>query len=84
MNWEEVAYNATIQEHGNGLADVGEHVVGDDGELYEVMRASNCIHTQGSGRPNYIYAVVRLASWTDIDEDEEPRCSAVVTGFEEN
>lgn len=56
---------ATIHERGNGLPDVGDHVAGDDGELYEVVEIGR-IHCGPSGSGNYMYAHVRLVDWSDI------------------
>ncbi len=66
------AYNATIQERGNGFPDVGDYVPGDDGNLHRVARMSR-IHTGNSmrGDSNYVYAVVECADWSDCDEGDE-------------
>ncbi len=69
---------ATIEERGNGLADVGDYVAGDDGEVYRVVSITGPIHTGGTGAGNYVHATVTLADWTDVDHDSEPTCSAVI------
>jgi hypothetical protein len=68
---------ATIEERGNGLADVGDYVAGDDGEVYIVDKLIGPIHTNGCG-PQYIHADLSLADWTDVDDDTDPRCGAVL------
>jgi len=72
---------ATIHEHGNGLVDVGDHVAGNDGELYEVVETGG-IHCSpsGSGGGNYMHGRVRLADWDDLTEEEAEyvTCSAEV------
>jgi len=69
---------ATIEERGNGLADVGEFVAGDDGQVYVVEQLIGPIHTGTAGRGNYVHAELALADWSDIDDNTEPRCSAVL------
>lgn len=71
---------ATIQEWGNGFPRVGDYVVGYDGELYRVTSMDTRIFTGNSpGEPNYLYAEVELADWSDIEDDKEPiTCTAVV------
>lgn len=68
--------NATIHERGNGLADVGDYVPGDDGELYEVASIVGPIHTGGSGGSNYVHATVELADWRDVSEEDVSTCQA--------
>lgn len=71
---------ATIHEHGNGLADVGDFVAGDDGEVYRVVELTGPIHTGGRpGASNYMHATVELADWDEVSDDEEPTCSAVIS-----
>jgi hypothetical protein len=71
---------ATIHERGNGLADPGDYVAGDDGEVYEVVRYVGPIHTGGRGAGNYCHALVRLADWGDVTDESEPTCAAIVEG----
>lgn len=73
---------AKIIERGNGLVDVGDYVAGDDGEVYTVVSITGPIHTGGPGSGNYVYAEVELADWSDVDDDNEPSCSAVLCGDE--
>lgn len=64
---------ATIHERGNGFPDVGDHVAGDDGEVYRIVAQPNTrIHTgqQGSGASNYMYAEVELSDWDQVSEAE--------------
>lgn len=68
---------ATIYERGNGLPDVGDYVSGDDGEVYVITSLASTIHT--SPRGNFVYGCVKLADWTDVTDDNEPTCSAVVS-----
>lgn len=70
-------FRATIHERGNGLADVGDFVAGDDGEVYRVVSLTGPIHTGPSGVANYMYATVELADWDDVTDDEA-MCSAIV------
>jgi hypothetical protein len=70
---------ATIQERGNGLPDVGDYVSGDDGNLYRVTSLGGTIHTGRPGQGNYVYGEVELADWSDVDDDSEPVCSAVLS-----
>lgn len=70
--------DAAIYERGNGLPDVGDFVAGDDGEVYTVTRFRGPIHTSGAGGGNYIYGEIELADWSDVDDDNEPLCSAVL------
>lgn len=69
---------ATIQERGNGFASVGDYVSGDDGEVYTVESIDGPIHTGQPGEPNYVHATVALADWYDVDDDNEPVCTAVI------
>lgn len=69
---------AKISECGNGLPDVGDYVAGDDGEVYTVTALSGPIHTGAPGVGNYIYGSVELADWSDVDDDNEPQCSATI------
>ena len=77
---------ATIQERGNGFPDVGDYVSGDDGQLYEIVSLDTRIFTgnPGSGAPNYMYGEVELADWSDVDDDSEPRCSAIIDTGQSN
>lgn len=70
--------NATVHERGNGLPDVGDFVAGDDGEVYVVTALIGPIHTGRPGVANYMHAEVELADWRDVDDDNEPTCSAVL------
>ena len=70
-------YEATINERGNGLADVGDYVAGQDGNVYRVVSTGG-IHAGGTGAGRYMYAVVELADWDAVGDDEEPECGAVV------
>lgn len=71
--------NATIQERGAGFPDVGDFVAGDDGEVYRVVNLTGRIHTaEHAGAANYRHAEVSPASWQDVDDDNEPVCSAVI------
>lgn len=65
---------ATINERGNGFPGVGEYVA-CGGEVYRVAATNGRIHT---GEPNYIYAEIELADWSDVGDDEEPYCDAVI------
>jgi len=63
---------ATIEERGNGLPDVGDYVPGDDGGLYIVVTLDGPIHTGSApGAANYVHATVEPADWSDCDEDAE-------------
>ena len=76
---------ATIYEGGNGFPDAGEYVAGDDGEVYLVIDiGAGRILTGRSGEGNRIEdVVVELADWADVDDDNEPVCSAIVVSGEE-
>jgi len=65
---------AKIIERGNGYADVGDYVSGDDGEVYTVVSFRGPIFTGGAG--NFMHATVELADWADVTDDNEPTCSA--------
>ena len=68
----EMTTKAAIEERGNGFPEVGEHVAGDDGELYLVIARGSRIETQ-PGRSNICTGYhLALADWSDLDEDEEP------------
>jgi hypothetical protein len=69
---------ATVHERGNGLPDVGDYVSGDDGEVYEVTKLVGPIHTGSLGVGNHMHAYVKLACWTDVTDDNEPVCGAVI------
>lgn len=73
---------ATIYEQGNGLADVGDYVAGNDGEVYVVVELlhGGRIETHGPGCGNSVDAVVALADWSDVNDDNEPVCGAVLHG----
>ena len=74
-----MATKATISERGNGFPDVGDYVSGDDGEVYVVTAIpSGRIETHGSGAANTIDAEVALADWSDVDDDSEPVCTAII------
>ena len=66
----EASIEATIEERGNGLPDVGDYVPGDGG-LYLVVRIVGPIHTGGVGRGNYVHALVALVDWNECDEGDE-------------
>lgn len=70
-------YRATIEERGNGWADVGDYV-SESGTLYRVVSCKGTIHTQQPGAPNYVHAIVEDADWSDVDDDNEPVCTCVV------
>ena len=62
-----------VEEHGNGLPDVGDYVCDTrSGELYRVTGTGR-IHAAGSGtgRGNYFHVHVELADWDDCPEGEE-------------
>lgn len=69
---------AKIIERGNGLAGAGDYVAGDDGEVYTVTKVVGPIHTGAPGEGNYVYAEVELADWSDVDDDNEPVCGALL------
>lgn len=70
---------ATISERGNGLPDVGDYVVDlESGEVYRVVELVGRIQIGENGSGNYIHAVLTHADWSDVDEDNEPQCSAVI------
>lgn len=68
---------ATIESLGNGLCDVGEYV-SCDGELYQVVSFVGPIQAGRNGGGDWIRARVVLADWSDVDDDTEPRCIAIV------
>ena len=72
--------HATIQERGNGLPDVGDYVAGNDGEVYRVVERVGRIVPggAGTGRPDTVDAIVELAAWSDVDDDNEPTCTATI------
>ena len=71
------AERATIQERGNGLAEVGDFVAGDDGEVYVVVELTGRIMvSSGSTQQD---ALVTLADWDDVNDDNEPVCSATIS-----
>jgi hypothetical protein len=74
------ATQAKIIEHGNGLVDAGDYVSANDGGVYRVVKTVGPIHTGGPGAGSYVYAEVELADWSDVDDDNEPTCSAVLCG----
>ena len=61
---------AIIHETGNGLPGVGDHVPGDDGNLYEIVATDGRISTGSPGVGNSIDAEVTLSDWEDCDEDD--------------
>jgi hypothetical protein len=68
---ETMLLDATIEERGNGLPDVGDYVPGDDGELYRVVSMSSRIETgRCPGAGDWVNAKVELADWDDCDEDD--------------
>jgi len=70
---------ATIHERGNGLAGVGEYVVGDDGNVYLVIELIGLRQTgRAPGVGDWQLARVVLADWSDIPDDKEPSCSATL------
>lgn len=72
-------YEATIEECGNGLAGEGEFVSSlVEGAVYRVIEIVGRIHTGAPGQGNYVHAVVELARWEDVPEDEDPYCTAVI------
>lgn len=71
--------DATIEERGNGLPDVGDYVPGSDGELYRIVTRGRIQTGEvGSGRANRMRATVELASWDDVESGVEFAASAVV------
>jgi hypothetical protein len=75
---ETTTRTCAIAERGNGFPDVGDYVSGDDGEVYEVVSMDSTIHTGGAGGGNYVHARVVLADWSDVDDDNEPVCTATL------
>lgn len=71
-------YNATVYERGNGLPKIGDYVAGNDGEVYKVIAVSTQITTNGIGVGNSIRATLEMADWSEIDDDNDPRCSGVL------
>ena len=64
-------WNAELVEQGNGLPPRGLYVAGDDGELYEVIAVDSTIHTgQSPGMGNWCRANVKIADWSDVEEDD--------------
>jgi hypothetical protein len=70
---------ATIEERGNGFADVGDYVTGDDGQLYRVVALEGPIHTGSSGGSNYIHGRLEPADWDDVTDETEPTCAAILS-----
>jgi hypothetical protein len=68
--------NAIIKERGNGFPDVGDYVAGAEGEVYSVTEFRGPIQTSGGG--NWIRAVVELADWSDVTDDNEPICGCTL------
>ena len=75
-----VAQQARIVELGNGLPEIGDHVLGGDEEVYVVVDADQAIHTAPHGAGNYIYASVALADWDAITDEQVERifCRAII------
>ena len=72
-------YEASIEERGNGFADVGDYVVGDDDKVYRVVTEGSDIETQSCGAGNICHGyIVEDADWDDIDDSNEPVCSALL------
>lgn len=69
---------ATIYEQGNGFPGTGDYVAGDDGEVYRVASTGSRITTHAPGVGNSIEAEVEISDWSEINEDEEPTCLAVI------
>lgn len=75
---DESEVEAIIEERGNGLADPGDYVT-SDGDVYRVVRTIGPIQTGRSpGAPNWVRAIVEPADWDDIDDGNEPRCTAKI------
>lgn len=73
---EDEEIEAIIEERGNGLADPGDYVA-CDGDVYRVVRTVGPIQTGRSpGAPNWVRAMIVAADWSDVDDDNEPACTA--------
>jgi len=71
---------AEIIEQGNGLAGAGEYVAGDDGQVYVITdELGGRIRTGPAGCGNRYDALVELAHWSDVSDDDEPYCSATIS-----
>jgi hypothetical protein len=74
-----VYYEASVEERGNGFADLGDYVVGGDENVYRVVKVGTRIETRGCGEGNICFGyVVERADWSDVDDDTEPTCSALI------
>ena len=71
-------YEANLEERGNGFADVGDYVAGDDGQVYRVVVVGSRIETQGCGAGNLCSCIVEDADWDDVGDDSEPTCSVML------
>lgn len=58
------------------LAEAGDHVGGDDGELYRVVRWIGSMYIENGNR--CIRAEVEPASWDDVDDGWEQGCRAIL------
>ena len=70
--------NARIDECGNGFPTAGDLVPGSDGELYRIVSTDGSIHTSRPGVSNHIFADVELASWDDVESDDDTHPSQCV------
>ena len=72
-------YYATIIERGNGLAGAGEYATADD-NIYRIVKTYGPIHTGAPGEGNYIHAIVEDADWGDVEDGDDPYCTATIGG----
>lgn len=71
-------YLATIRDEGNGIATSDEYV-SDGSDVWRIVRHVGPRQTGRSpGAGDWQRAVVEEADWSDVDDETEPYCSAVV------
>lgn len=72
--------DAEIVERGNGLPTAGDHVPGDDGQLYMVMSVGRIRTGAAAGCGDCVDARVALAHWQDCaDGDVFPALATIAT-----
>ena len=76
-------HTGVIFERGNGLADPGDYVSGDDDNLYRVVRLVGVIHTGRAGVGNHVHAELELADWSDITDQEADDIVCTASDIEE-
>lgn len=63
-----------VRERGNGMADVGDYVSGDDGQVYLVESIGRTCTGLRPGMGAWARATVCLADWSDVTDETDPVC----------